>query len=228
MVARRKWALCCRFQDRSATGFVRGTLNCQPKLFWTTKPQRTVGPHGVVVDAPRFNPAPGLGEIDEPLFIQARIPEFAIEALHQGVLTRLPRLDKPEPDPRALRPEEEGLASELWPVIQHNGLGPAPLESQVIQKPADAFPGNRHVHELADAFPAVIVHDVQNAQTPTRGSLIRHEIHRPALVQALQTRERHPVAGREAFAPLAPDLQVLFSIQSVRLFGVHDQALPFQ
>ena len=103
------------------------------------------------------------------VFLQARIPEFAIEALHQGVLTRLPRLDKPEPDPRALRPEEEGLASELWPVIQHNGLWTAPLESQVIQKPADAFARNRKVHELADAFPAVIVHDVQNAHTPTRG-----------------------------------------------------------
>ena len=89
--------------------------------------------------------------------IQARIPEFAIEALHQGVLTRLPRLDKPEP----VRPEEQGLAGELWPVIQHNGLWTAPIESQVIQKP-----GVRKVHELADAFPAVIVHDVQNAYDP--------------------------------------------------------------
>ena len=111
----------------------------------------------MVVDAPRFKTAPGLGEIDEPLFIQARIPEFAIEALHQGVLTRLPLLDKPEPDPRALRPEEQDLAGELWPVIQHNGLWTAPLDGQSLQEPADAFARNRKVHELADAFPAVIV-----------------------------------------------------------------------
>ena len=40
--------------------------------------------HRVVVETPAFNLALGLSEIHKPLFIQARIPEFAIETLHQG------------------------------------------------------------------------------------------------------------------------------------------------
>ena len=36
----------------------------------------------VVVDAPCLDGAPGIGEIQKPVFVQARIPELAVEALY--------------------------------------------------------------------------------------------------------------------------------------------------
>jgi len=54
------------FLRREAIGFARTPFARQSKLFRTEKPQRTVGLDGIVVDAPRFDTAPGLGEIDEP------------------------------------------------------------------------------------------------------------------------------------------------------------------
>lgn len=223
-----KWTLGPLFRMRNATGCLRGLLKGPPKLFRTPKSQRTVGPHRIVVETPGFDPALGLSEIDKPLFIQAGIPEFAIETLHHGILTWLPGLDEPELDVRVLCPQKQRLAGELRPVVQHNRLGPPPLVDELLEQPADADPGNRKIDELAEAFPAILVHDVQNAQASPRGQLIRHEIHRPALVHAVQGREGHAVTGREAFTPLAPNLQLLFTIESIRLLRVHHQPLPLQ
>ena len=53
------------------------------------------------MDPPGLDAAPGISEIDEPVFVQARIAELAVEALHQRVLNRLPRLDESQPYTRS-------------------------------------------------------------------------------------------------------------------------------
>ena len=77
-----KWALGRLFRTRNATGWIRGLLQGPSKLFWTPKPQRTVGSDGVIVNPPGFDAAPGLSQIQKPLFVQTGITQFAVKTLH--------------------------------------------------------------------------------------------------------------------------------------------------
>ena len=49
---------------------------------------------GILVDPPIFDGPPGVGEADEPMFVQALITEPAVEALDEGVLNGLTRFDE--------------------------------------------------------------------------------------------------------------------------------------
>lgn len=49
-----------------------------------------------VVDAPRFDRALRVGEADEPALVQAFVPERPVEALDEGILHGLPRVDEVE------------------------------------------------------------------------------------------------------------------------------------
>ena len=41
-----------------------------------------MGSLGVVLDSPGFDDAAGMGEADEPVFVQALVAELAVEALY--------------------------------------------------------------------------------------------------------------------------------------------------
>lgn len=46
------------------------------------------------MDCPGFDTALGISEINVPMLVQACISELAVEAVHQGVLNRLAKLDE--------------------------------------------------------------------------------------------------------------------------------------
>ena len=149
---------------------------------------------GVVVDAPGLDGAPGIGEVQKPVFVQACVPELAVEALYQRVLDRLARLNEPQGHAGSLGPQVHRLAGELRAVVGDDRFRPGAIQQDLIQESADAFPGDRGIDDLPDAFPAVVVHDVQHAESAPRGQLIGDEVHRPALVNpssiGIRTRSR--------------------------------------
>jgi len=57
------------------------------------------------------------------MLIQAALPELAIEALHEGILGRLSRLDKVQLYLIVLGPEEHGLRGKFRAVVTDNALG---------------------------------------------------------------------------------------------------------
>ena len=93
-MAEGKWKTRRVFQGPERAGYSTAHLARGSKLLWRKKPQRAVRSDGVVVDTPCLDRAPGVGQIDEPVFIQTGIPELAVEAFDQRVLDRLARLTR--------------------------------------------------------------------------------------------------------------------------------------
>ncbi len=82
-----------------------------------------MGTAAIVVEPPRFDDAPGIGQTDEPVLIQTLIAQPAVETLYDGVLDRFARLNAMAPNPTLVRPLVEHLAGQFRPVIQHELVG---------------------------------------------------------------------------------------------------------
>ena len=76
-----------------------------------------VRPDLVVVLPPRGDGGPGLRQRLEPMFIQAFIPELAVEALDVTVLHRPAWLNRDVANPVGLRPSHEGAAGKFRSVV---------------------------------------------------------------------------------------------------------------
>jgi len=58
-----------------------------------------MGTHAIVVLPPRLDRLPGIGQAEKPVPIKAFVAESSLEALDEGVLDGLARLDKAQPHP---------------------------------------------------------------------------------------------------------------------------------
>jgi hypothetical protein len=76
-----------------------------------------VRPLLVVVLVPRLDNGPGLGHRGEPVLVEALVPQLAVEALDEGVLHRLARLDEVQPHPSLVGPGIQRLPGKLWAVV---------------------------------------------------------------------------------------------------------------
>src|SRR2546422_3054687 len=90
-----------------------------------------MGMLGVVVVPPGFDRQLRLGHRYKPMGVQAFVAEPAVEALDEGVLRRLPRLDEGERDAAAVSPRIEHPASELRPVVDDDGTGQGTPQGQL-------------------------------------------------------------------------------------------------
>jgi hypothetical protein len=59
-------------------------------------------PHGVVIDAPRFNGLLRLGNAEKPVLVQALVAKLAVETLDVRVLNRLAGANKARLDALAI------------------------------------------------------------------------------------------------------------------------------
>lgn len=71
----------------------------------------------IVVEAPRLDGVPGLCQTEKPVFVEALVPEPAVEALHIGILVRLARLDEVQLNAVGVRPTIEGAPDELGAIV---------------------------------------------------------------------------------------------------------------
>ena len=82
----------------------------------------TVKSYGVVVPAPRVEDAPGILDAGKPVFVEALIAEFAIEALDVRVLGRFSGSGEVDTPSVLVGPLVKGLACELGSVVYQQGL----------------------------------------------------------------------------------------------------------
>src|SRR5438034_9902729 len=83
-------------------------------------PECTVGPSLVVVDPPFFNDLPGVNKSQEPVLVEALVPQAAVEALDEGVLDGLAGLDEAQTHAAFIGPLIERPASKLGAVVQRD------------------------------------------------------------------------------------------------------------
>ena len=51
-------------------------------------------PAGVVIDPPGFDGFPGILQVQKPVFVEAFVPELAVEGFDEGILNRLAGVDE--------------------------------------------------------------------------------------------------------------------------------------
>src|SRR3989304_115382 len=76
----------------------------------------------IVIDPPPLDDPPRVGQAEEPVLVQALVAQPAVEALDEGVLHGLARLDEAQRDPLLVGPLVERFARQLGPVVQHDLL----------------------------------------------------------------------------------------------------------
>ena len=72
---------------------------------------------------PFLNQLPGLVQISEPVLVEAFVSKSGIEALHEGILCGLSRLNEMQGCPATGALEKHCLAGQFRPVIAHQGFG---------------------------------------------------------------------------------------------------------
>ena len=77
----------------------------------------------VVVNPPGFDEELSIGQIGEPVGVEAFVPKAAIEALDEGVLDWLTGIDELQLDVVLVGPLVEDLTGQLRAVVEHDGLG---------------------------------------------------------------------------------------------------------
>jgi len=73
----------------------------------------------VVVRSPALDDGACFRQAAEPMQVQAVLPELAVEALYERILSRLSGLDEVQPHAGSPSPEEQGLGSELRAIVEH-------------------------------------------------------------------------------------------------------------
>src|ERR1017187_4420558 len=100
-------------------------------------------PSLVVVQPPRFDLPPCIGQILEPVSVQALIPKASVETLDVAVLYRLAGLDIDQRHPGLLDPSNEGTAREYRPLIRPKPVRIPPLRCDPSQDPRHPEAGKR-------------------------------------------------------------------------------------
>ena len=83
--------------------------------------ERTVRPDLVVVNPPALDDPPSIVQAGEPMQVQALVPELAVEAFDESVLSRLARLNEVQLYAGTSRPEEQRLAGQFRAVVADDG-----------------------------------------------------------------------------------------------------------
>src|ERR1700712_1507211 len=136
------------------------------ELRWWHSLATAVRPDLFVVLAPERDGRSGLLQRLEPLFVQALVPELAVEALDVAVLHGPSRLDQDVADCVGVGPAHEGTARELRAVVGAHGQRVAPEDGRLVKQPRDVLARDAPVHRDTHALVAEVVGDGQALDAP--------------------------------------------------------------
>ena len=103
-----------------------------------------------------------------------------------------------------LRPGQDGVRSELRPIVGDNHAGPAAPFDQRRQLARNPLPGDRCVRDRRQAFTRYIVDDVEDAESSATGELVVHEVERPSGIRLRLDEDRRPCSHGAAARRGAP------------------------
>lgn len=189
--------------------------------------ERRVRPEVIVILPPAFDLLAGIVERQEPVGVQALVPETAVERFDEGVVGRLawPRIV--ERDPVVIGPAIQGQRNEFAAVVRLDPLRQAALMLQTLHDRDDILTLELLVNLDGQALLGEIIHDRQRPEAAADEQGIGHEVHAPALVRRRQHHALKPM--RRGLAParaLAPQVEPCLPVQAVDALVVDLPALP--
>jgi hypothetical protein len=111
-----------------------------------------VRPVAVVVPTVGLDRPASVEQADEPVLVEALLPELSVEALDEGVLHRLAWLDEVKVDSSTVRPAIEHPTSELRPVVRDDRRGKSARRGEALEHLDHAQPRQRVVDLDGDAL----------------------------------------------------------------------------
>src|SRR5215212_648313 len=182
----------------------------------------------VVVQPPRLDSAPGIGEADEPMAIETFVAQPSLKTLDEGVLDGLTRLDEVQPYPSFIRPPIDGFACQLRSVVQHNLVRHAALSGYPLQDAHHPPSWERGVDLDGQRLAGEDIHDRKESDPPTPGQSVTHEVDAPLLVGSFWQRHPPPTVAGHAFAPPASYGETFLAIEPFDPLVVDPPALASQ
>lgn len=111
--------------------------------------------------------------------IQQLVPHLVEKRLDVTVLHGLPRRDVVPPDPRILRPGEDGKRGEPGSGVTDNQAGPASPFDESRELPRHPVAGDRAIREGGQARVGDAVDDVEDPEPPAVRHLVIDEVQGP-------------------------------------------------
>lgn len=190
--------------------------------------QAVMGAEVVVVLQPTLGYLPDLVQRVEQVRIQHMLPEGAVEALNEGILRRLARLDVDELNALHPAPLLRQRGNELRPVVHPDALWLLPSPYQVIQHPHHPIALQGEVHLDVQGLPVIVVHHVKRAEFPSVGQGIAHKVNRPGVVRLLRHLQRLLYPLGQPLLGFPPDTQPDVLVDPVHPLMVPGLAFPAQ
>src|SRR5438046_1466643 len=115
------------------------------------------------------------------MFVEALVPQAAIEGLDECVLHWFARRDVMPVEPSE-RPTQHGSTGQLAAVIANNHPGCAAFDHQALQFAYDSHTSDGGIDHASEAFAAEVVHDTEDSKSASIAECVGDEIQRPALI----------------------------------------------
>src|SRR5262245_22293463 len=186
--------------------------------------ESAVRPVAVVVEAPGRDRADRVGQAHKPARVQALVAELPVEALDEGVLHGLARLDEAQLDASLVGPLVQQPARELRSVVQYQRLGRTPALDHPIEDARHACRWDRPTDLDRERLAREVVYNVERSKGPCIGQGVGHEVDRPALVGPLGPGNGPPRSSRNLLPPSSPYGEGLFSVNAIDALAVDPPA----
>src|SRR5437899_6914589 len=155
--------------------------------------ERAVGPAPIVIHPPVLDEPPSVSEGEKPMLVQALVSEPAVEALDEGVLNGLARLDEVQPHAPLLGPLVQHQAGELRSIVQHDLLRRlAALGDQPVEHLRHPRPWKRRVYLDRQRLASDGVDDAEEADAAAPGQSVANEVQAPELIRTNRGRQGQP------------------------------------
>ncbi len=138
--------------------------------------------------------------------IQDVFPVSSVLSFNVGVLHRLTWLDVLDNDPFHLTPLDKHPASKFRPVIDPDLLRATAVTHNQLQHFYHLLTGDLIVTPGCQAFPGIVIHDIEDPQSPSSAQCIAHEIHAIAFIRLLLLLQRFFYPGRQPSFMLTAEL----------------------
>jgi len=118
--------------------------------------------------------------------------------------------------------------SQLGAVVADDHARIAAQFSDPIELAGDAQPGERRVHDQAQAFSGEVVDQRQDTEAPAADQCVGHEVERPAQIATLRYRHRCPGAESPLATATLAHGQPFLLVEPIELLAIELDALALQ
>src|SRR5215211_4871462 len=191
-------------------------------------PERAVGSGPIVVQPPGLDELARVSQAEEPVLVQALVPQPSVEALHERVLDGLAGRDEVQLDARRVRPLIEHPTGQFGAIVQHQLPWGAAFAHHLSQYLDDPLPGQRGIDLDGQGLAGERVQYGEQADPSPPRQRVTHEVEAPLHIRATRPSRR---SAWDSYTPLPATPthgKSRFAVQPLHPLVVDRVALPLQ